>query len=110
MAVDHAYDASFWNQVGVVFNQHVQKVAQPLHDEIASLKAQVKFLKETCLHYRGDYETGQSYAPGDCVRSGGSIWRALSATTDRPPGVTWQLLLRRARDGKDGKDARDAAA
>jgi hypothetical protein len=104
---DSAYDASFWQEFTAAIRQHVAKAVEsatrPLQDEIKSLK-------EARIHYRGDFETEQSYAQGDCVRSSGSIWRALCATTDRPPGVTWQLLLRRARDGKDGKDGRDAAA
>jgi integrin beta 3 len=53
--------------------------------------------------YRGVYEAGRRYAPGDTVTFGGSSWHC-NAPTDAKPGETektWTLAVKRGRDGKD---------
>jgi len=53
--------------------------------------------------YRGVYEGGRVYQPGDVVTFGGSGWVA-NVTTNAKPGETekaWQLAIKRGRDGKD---------
>ena len=53
--------------------------------------------------YRGVYEAGRLYAPGDSVTFGGSSW-VCNAPTDAKPGETektWTLAVKRGRDGKD---------
>jgi hypothetical protein len=53
--------------------------------------------------YRGVYEAGRVYEPGDTVTFGGSAWVCGATTTERPgdgaPG--WTLAVKRGRDGKD---------
>lgn len=67
--------------------------------------------------YRGIYEAGVTYQPGDQVTHSGSTWIARQATLDVPgDGATdWVLSTKRGRDGKpgppgpkgiDGKDGR----
>lgn len=57
--------------------------------------------------YKGVYEPGVTYQPGDQVTDAGSMWTAKLATTERP-GETgaspraWQLTVKRGRDGKPG--------
>ena len=53
--------------------------------------------------YRGVYEAGRRYAPGDTATFGGSMW-VCNAPTDAKPGETektWTLAVKRGRDGKD---------
>ena len=53
--------------------------------------------------YRGVFEAGRRYAPGDTVTFGGSSW-VCNAPTDAKPGETekaWTLAVKRGRDGKD---------
>jgi integrin beta 3 len=53
--------------------------------------------------YRGVYEAGRRYAPGDTTTFGGSVW-VCNAPTDAKPGETektWTLAVKRGRDGKD---------
>ena len=59
---------------------------QPLKAEIAELRVLVKLLKESGLNYRDVFQEGTEYAPGDCVISGGSLWRAHAVTKAKPPG------------------------
>ena len=53
--------------------------------------------------YRGVYEAGRVYQPGDTVTFGGSAW-VCGATTNERPGEEasgWTLAVKRGRDGKD---------
>lgn len=57
--------------------------------------------------YKGVYESGVTYQPGDQVTDAGSLWTAKVATTDRPSETNvgaraWQLTVKRGRDGKPG--------
>lgn len=57
--------------------------------------------------YKGVYEAGVTYQPGDQVTDAGSLWTAKVATTDRPSETSvgeraWQLTVKRGRDGKPG--------
>jgi integrin beta 3 len=53
--------------------------------------------------YRGVYEAGRAYLPGDTVTFGGSAWVCGAATTERPgeEASGWTLAVKRGRDGKD---------
>ena len=54
--------------------------------------------------YRGVFKDGQTYAKGDTVTWGGSLWHCdAEETTDKPDGVEkhWTLATKRGRDGKD---------
>src|SRR5579864_6810190 len=53
--------------------------------------------------YRGVYEAGRRYAPGDTTTFGGSMW-VCNAPTDAKPGEmekTWTLAVKHGRDGRD---------
>jgi len=58
----------------------------------------------TGLRYLGVHDDGEAYEPGDAVTHGGSLWIAKERTSAKP-GIdgTWQLAVKR---GKDGRDAR----
>jgi len=52
--------------------------------------------------YRGVYEVGRTYLPGDTTTFGGSAWVCGAVTSDRPgEGDAWTLAVKRGRDGKD---------
>lgn len=56
--------------------------------------------------YRGVYKEGQTYAKGDTVTWGGSLWHCdVDGTTEKPDGGEkhWTLAAKRGRDGKDAK-------
>jgi hypothetical protein len=59
------------------------------------------------LRYVGVYQDGKSYATGDVVTWAGSTWTAAEATTTKPGdgSKSWQLCVKRGRDGSDGRDA-----
>lgn len=66
---------------------------------------QVKEFRHSIPHmiYRGVYKSGDSYAKGDMVTFGGSLWHCDADTTDKPDGgESWTLAAKRGRDGKDG--------
>lgn len=54
--------------------------------------------------YRGIYQAGDGYAPGDLCTFGGSLWHCNAPTTDKPGegSPTWSLCAKRGRDGKSG--------
>jgi hypothetical protein len=52
--------------------------------------------------YREIWREG-GYEAGDAVTWGGSLWVALSATTEKPgDGAGWRLAVKKGRDGRDG--------
>jgi len=59
------------------------------------------------LRYVGVYQDGKAYTAGDVVTWAGSTWTAAEATTTKPGdgSKSWQLCVKRGRDGKDGVDA-----
>jgi len=59
------------------------------------------------LKYCGVYQDGKAYTAGDVVTWAGSTWTAAEATTTKPGdgSKSWQLCVKRGRDGKDGVDA-----
>lgn len=57
--------------------------------------------------YRGIWAP-QEYQRGDCVTWGGSLWHANKDTAAKPDtDDSWQLAVKRGRDGKDGRDGID---
>jgi integrin beta 3 len=61
---------------------------------------------EVCLPamvYRGVFDTGGAYLPGDVVTFGGSAWVCNRPTAARPgeAEAAWTLAVKRGRDGKD---------
>lgn len=59
------------------------------------------------LQYAGVFKDGTTYAAGECVTWGGSVWTCRETTSSKPgtPGAKgWTLAVKCGRDGKDGKD------
>lgn len=53
--------------------------------------------------YRDVYQAGRSYARGDIVTFGGSMWHCNADTDDKPESGSpaWTLAAKRGRDGRD---------
>lgn len=53
--------------------------------------------------YRGVFEPGRTYAPGDLVTCGGSVWHCHTPTDARPGNgaPAWVLAVKCGRDGRD---------
>lgn len=56
--------------------------------------------------YRGVYKDDETYAVGDMVTWGGSVWHCTAAEAGKPGEDTtgWVLAVKKGRDGRDGKD------
>lgn len=46
----------------------------------------------TFRRYRGDFEEGRLYEPGDVIRFQAALWIALKPTRERPPSPSWEQL------------------
>jgi integrin beta 3 len=60
------------------------------------------------MFYRDVYSEGKTYAHGDCVTWGGSLWYAKESTSAKPGLSTdasraWVLVAKRGAEGKQGK-------
>lgn len=65
----------------------------------------VKTARISSMLYRGVYQAERAYERGDCVTFGGSVFVALEDTKSKPESdKTWQLAVKRGRDGRDGRD------
>jgi hypothetical protein len=55
--------------------------------------------------YRDVFKAGETYARGDAVTWGGSLWIAQKETDAKPdsPESGWKLAVKKGRDGKDAK-------
>lgn len=68
-----------------------------------------KSLDLPVMIYRGVFSPG-SYAQGDTVTWGGSLWHCDEPTVDKPGELGskgWTLAAKRGRDGKPGTNGRD---
>lgn len=56
--------------------------------------------------YRGVFKDGETYAVGDMVTWGGSVWSCTNASAEKPGDGAkgWMLAVKKGRDGRDGKD------
>jgi hypothetical protein len=54
---------------------------------------------------RGVFKAGETYARGDAVSWGGSLWIAQKETSEKPDGPDsgWRLSVKKGRDGKDAR-------
>jgi hypothetical protein len=95
------WGAEFGREIAIAVKKHVANETQPLRDRINALETETKFLKESGVNFRGPFQDGESYAAGDVVQRGGSLWRCYSPTTKQPPNDGWRLLVKKGRDGKD---------
>lgn len=65
--------------------------------------------------YAGVYDAERDYMPGDLVTCEGSLWRARLVNRSRRPntdagGASWQLIVKRGKDGRDGTDGMQGPA
>lgn len=76
-----------------------------LHFERGDLRV-TRELELPVAIYRGVFKDGETYAIGDMVTWGGSVWSCIAAGTDKPGDGSraWILAVKKGRDGKDGKD------
>ena len=64
--------------------------------------------RKPSLQYRGVYEAGKTYQPGDFVTWSGSCWCALEVTKTQPnftpdSAKSWTLAVKEGRPGRDAK-------
>jgi integrin beta 3 len=61
-------------------------------------------LRTALMIYRGVFQSGDAYDPGDAVTWAGSLWHCNAETAERPGegGKVWTLAVKKGRDGKDG--------
>ena len=77
-----------------------------LRKRVAELEARATELEaRKGMRYRGVFENGVPYHPGDACTWHGSIWIANADTIETPGPPHWKLAVKRGRDGRDGKDA-----
>jgi hypothetical protein len=72
-------------------------------DTIARLEARIADLEaRPTMQYRGTWEAGKQYVPGDFCTHGGSVWHCNSATLDRPGATptSWTLAVKRGADAR----------
>jgi integrin beta 3 len=61
-------------------------------------------IKWPTVIYRGVFNEGAEYAPGDMVTWAGSLWHCDVSTKFKPGTETWTLACKKGRDGKDAKN------
>lgn len=77
-----------------------------LQAEVDALKARLHEKGTGPLVYRGVWEPGLNYQPGENVTFDGSLWVALSPTQGHRPGdpapneKRWQLAVKRGQDAR----------
>jgi hypothetical protein len=83
-----------------VYCSLVQEV-KALRRRVAELEA-----RKGGIRYCGVHRPGQVYRVGDVVTFGASMWVCRSDTTDTPgEGATsWQLAVKRGRNGRDARE------
>lgn len=73
---------------------------------LQDMQKEIGQIKDSVAHrsYKGIYVPGAKYLKENCVTRDGSIFIALQ-DTNSVPGTddSWQLAVKRGRDGKDGK-------
>ena len=57
-------------------------------------------LKFPVAIYRGVYQSGLEYEPGDMTTWAGSVWHCDEKTTDKPSEGPWRLAVKKGRDGR----------
>jgi len=82
---------------------YTEKTIKPLLKRIEGLEARSE------LVYCGVWQSGKTYKQNSAVTHSGSLWISKKQTAAYPGGGadpdSWQLAVKRGRDGKDGKGA-----
>src|SRR5687768_7245424 len=98
------------------FDEAISKVVddcdhkiKSLTSEVAALRSELQEFKTAPLRYRGVFEDGRKYSPGDTVTWGGSMWFCSKEDTTAKPGLAsdesrgaWVMCVRKGSEGKTG--------
>jgi hypothetical protein len=92
-------------ELGPILQRLAAVEARPREESAAISELQKRLARvedRPQLRYRNVFQEGQSYAPGDVVTWGGSMWHCNAPTTDKPGDgqSVWTLAVKRGRDGK----------
>jgi hypothetical protein len=109
MSEHQSFEQELAHGLAIVVKEFVGEQLAPLRAELVALKAanaelrgQIAVLQKSGVHFRDVWEDGTEYSEGDCVVSGGSLWRANATTTFKPGQSTdWRLICRKGRDARD---------
>jgi hypothetical protein len=102
-------DEAFWTEVASALRSLIDVKFGRLLNQIESLANRIKALEaQPSLKYCGVYDPGMTYVKNSLVTYDGCLWIAKSATgacpgADHDQGRTWQLCVKRGRDGKDAR-------
>jgi hypothetical protein len=87
-----------WDQASTLMIKGLVSVRDGAHTRIAALERRVGELEgKPFLAYRGVYEAGKEYAPGDGTTRSGSLWLCRRRTTSAPgtDAAAWMLIVKR---------------
>jgi hypothetical protein len=82
----------------------VEKAIKRERVRVDALEQRTKGLEDRPqLEYRGVFQEGSAYLPGNVTTFQGSMWICRTATMLKPGdgSSSWQLACKRGRDGKD---------
>lgn len=95
---------AFTERLAGVIGESVRAAIAPLKNRNADLEARIVALENRPqLQYLGTWSGNKSYAPGNAVTHHGSLWicKAAAATEPGIDHESWQLAVKRGRDGRD---------
>jgi hypothetical protein len=85
--------------------EEIWKLIETQADRIDALERRLAPIEERGLDYQGVWDAGQTYKRGDVCTYDGSMWVCKLAHSGSRPGTdhgsTWQLSVKRGKDGKD---------
>jgi hypothetical protein len=85
-------------------NRDMLRAVSALQKAVLKMSGRIKALEArdaAPFRYRGVYEDGADYEPGDFITQDGTMWHCNAATRAKPPGPDWTLAVKRGRDGRD---------
>jgi hypothetical protein len=103
--MSHIDPANFANLIA----QAIKMAAEPLAARIKALEAKIATLEAQpkAMQWCGVWrDGGATFEKNDVVTCDGSVWICKQQTTAKPgtdDGQSWQMMLRRARDGRDAR-------
>lgn len=87
---------------------YVKRATTAQDTRLTALEARVAAIeaRPAALKYQGVWRESQAgYPEGTTITHAGSLWITRRATTSRPgTDDSWQLAVKRGRDGRDGRD------
>jgi hypothetical protein len=88
---------AFAETITTTIKHPLENRTAPLEQRIRTLETRVRELEQRpAITFRGVFEAGKSYQPGDACTHGGGLW-ICRATTTGPPNqdfVAWQLAVK----------------